>query len=47
MFHSELDFRPVQIITGDVIYKSLYKYWLGENGLSFTNWKYGGKYNGK
>ena len=32
--HSELDFRPVQIITGHVIYNSPYKYWPDENGHS-------------
>ena len=30
MIQSELDFRPVQIITGHVIYNSLYKYWPDE-----------------
>ena len=30
--HSELDFRPVQLITSHVIYKSPYKYWPDENG---------------
>ena len=29
--HAELDFRPVQIITGHVIYNSPYKYWPDEN----------------
>ena len=32
--HSELDFRPVQIITGHAIYNSPYKYWPAENGLN-------------
>ena len=32
--HSELDFRPVQIITGHVIYNSPYKYWPDENYLA-------------
>ena len=32
MMHSELDVRPVQIITGHVIYNSPYKYWLADNG---------------
>ena len=32
--HSELDFRPVQIITGPVIYTSPYKYWPDENDQS-------------
>ena len=31
--HSELDFRPVQIITDPVIYNSPYKYWPDENDL--------------
>ena len=31
--HSELDFRPVQIIAGHVIYNSPYKYWPNENDL--------------
>ena len=30
--HSGLDFRPVQIITGHVVYNSPYKYWVSENG---------------
>ena len=30
--HSQLDFRPVQIITDHVIYNSPYKYWPAENG---------------
>ena len=34
ILHSELDFRPVQIITGHVIYNSPYKYWPDENGPS-------------
>ena len=31
--HSELDFRPVQIITGHVTYNSPYEYWPDENDL--------------
>ena len=31
--HSEIDFRPVQIKIGHVIYNSPYKYWPDENGL--------------
>ena len=31
IMHSELNFRPVQIITGHLIYNSPYKYWLDEN----------------
>ena len=34
--HSELDFRPDQIITGHVIYNSTYKYWPDENGQKST-----------
>ena len=30
--HLELDFRPVQIISGHVIYNSPYKYWPDKNG---------------
>ena len=33
ILHSELDFRPVQIITGHVIYKTPNKYWPDKNGL--------------
>ena len=31
--HSELDFRPVQVISSHVIYNSPYKYWPYENDL--------------
>ena len=31
--HSELDFRPVQIITGHVIYNNPYQYWPDENDI--------------
>ena len=34
IMHSELDFRPVQIIIGHVIYNSPYKYWPDEKDLS-------------
>ena len=37
ILHSELDFRPVQILTGHVIYNSPYKYWPNENGQNHVN----------
>ena len=37
--HSELDFRPVQIITGHVIYNRPYKYWPDENDPCLQNGK--------
>ena len=32
--HKYLDFRPVQIVTGHVIYNSPYKYWPAEHSHS-------------
>ena len=35
--HSEVDFRPVRIITGHAIYNSPYKYWPDENDRSLID----------
>ena len=48
MMYLKLEFRPVQIITGHVIYNSPYKYWPDENDpKQIIKYQYNCYFNGK